>query len=132
MRTNSTRQYPGSKRLCVVVFFASLIVIPNILAETPAKPKPQAKPQAPAGGLAEFLKKYDLDKNKLINVTEAMAIQQAYKDNPQDPMLKKYDTDKNADLSDAEIMKISPPKPMPPKPKPAKPAPAKPKNGKKK
>jgi len=89
-----------------------LIFIASLLAKTPAKPKPQAKPQAQSAGLAESLGKYDLDQNKLINVTEAMAIQQAYKNNPQDPMLKKYDTDKNADLSDAEITKISPPKPM--------------------
>ena len=73
------------------------------------------------------MKKYDLDKNKLINVEEAMAIQSACKSNPQDPMLKKYDTDKNGELGDAELMKITPPKPTPPKPKAAKPAPAKPK-----
>ncbi len=144
MRTNPQTRFPGTILLCAVVLCTNLIVSPNLHGEAPgqpkppaqpkapAKPKPQAKPQAQPAGLAEFLGKYDLDKNKLINVDEAMAIQSAYKSNPQDPMLKKYDTDKNSELSDAEIMKISPPKPTPPKPKAAKPAPAKPKNPKKK
>lgn len=75
--------------------------------------------------------KYDLDKNKILNVDETIKIRDAYRDNPQDPMLKKYDTNKDSKLSDAEIMKISPPKAPPAKPKPAKPAPGK-KKGKKK
>ena len=65
------------------------------------------------------MKKYDLDQNKILNVTEARTIQEAYKNNPQDPLLKKYDANKDAQLSDAEIMKISPPPPAPPKPKAA-------------
>lgn len=63
------------------------------------------------------MKKYDLDHNKIINLSEAEAIQKAYKANPQDPLLKQYDIDKNGELSDAEIMKISPPKAPPAKPK---------------
>ena len=144
MSSNLHPRFSRTILLGAVVLCTSLVVSPNLHGEAagqpkppaqpkaPAKPKPQAKPPAPSGGLDEFLKKFDLDKNKIINVEEAMAIQSAYKSNPQDPMLKKYDTDKNAELSDAEIMKISPAKPTPPKPKAAKPAPAKPKNPKKK
>ena len=137
-----------SSILSAAFFCASLMVVPLSFAETPPAPKPPAKPaakpqpkpaakpqaKAPAtpAGQAEVLKKYDLDKNKIINLSESQAIQEAYEKNPQDPMLKKYDTDKNAKLSDGEIMKISPPPPAPPKPK-AKPKakPAPPKKGKK-
>jgi hypothetical protein len=41
-------------------------------------------------------------------------------------LLKKYDTDKNGKISDAEIMKITPPPPTPKKPKPAAKKPQKP------
>ena len=129
-----------SSILSAAFFCASLMVVPLSFAETPPAPKPPVKPaakpqaKAPAtpAGQAEVLKKYDLDKNKIINLSESQAIQEAYEKNPQDPMLKKYDTDKNAKLSDGEIMKISPPPPAPPKPK-AKPKakPAPPKKGKK-
>lgn len=129
--------------LCLVIFCVSLITAPNIFAADPGKPKPPAKPKAQAqpkppakpqpqaGGLDAVLKKYDLDKNKIINVEESAMIQEAYGNNPQDPTLKKYDTNKDSKLSDAEIMKISPIKAPPAKPKPAKPAPGK-KKGKKK
>jgi hypothetical protein len=86
---------------------------------------PPAKPAGPS----EAMKKYDLDRNKILNVTESRMIQDAYKANPQDPLLKKYDINKDAQLSDAEIMKISPPPPAPPKPK-AKPKKAPPKKKK--
>jgi hypothetical protein len=129
----------SSNIFSTVVFCLSFIVAPLTFAEAPpAKPqpkapaKPQAKPQAKAqgqpAGQAEVLKKYDLDKNRIINLSEAQAIQEAYEKNPQDPMLKKYDLDKNAKLSDGEVMKIVPPPPAPPKPKAkpkAKPAPPK-------
>lgn len=73
------------------------------------------------------MNKYDLDKNKIINVDESLAIQEAYRSNLDDPMLKKYDKNKDSQLSDEEIMQISHPKASP-----AKPAPPKPKNAKKK
>lgn len=131
MHTNPIKQIPGKYLLCLVVFGASLIGSPNIYAAPPAKPKPQAKPQPQSGDTAAFMAKYDLDKNKILNVDESRMIQEAYRDKPQDPMLKKYDTNNDGKLSDEEIMKISPPKTPPAKQKPAKPAPAKPKNGKK-
>ena len=123
----------------VIAFCVSAFLSPIALAEPPAPPKPPAKPQpkpqpkpkpaakpaAQPGGLSEAMKKYDTDHNKILNVTESRMIQDAYKANPQDPLLKKYDANKDAQLSDAEIMKIMPPPPAPPKPK-AKPK-AKPK-----
>lgn len=143
MDTIPKKRISGKYLLCLVAFCVSLISSPQVLAADPAKPKPpakpkapaqgkpQAKPPAPSGGASGFMAKYDLDKNKIINVDETIKIREAYRDNPQDPMLKQYDTNKDSTLSDAEIMKISPPKAPPAKPKPAKPAPGK-KKGKKK
>lgn len=130
--------------LATLLFCATAIVTPLVMAAPPAKPAPKApakpapkapakpapkpQPQAPAkpAGQAEILKKYDLDRSKTFNVTEGRTIQDAYIANPQDPLLKKYDTDKNGKISDAEIMKIIPPPPAPAKPKAAPKKPNKP------
>lgn len=119
----------------LVRLFLLVTIIPTSLAfaaapakpapKAPAKPatkpavKPQSKPMPNPTGQAEILKKYDLDRSKSLNVTEARTIQEAYAANPQDAVLKKYDTDKNGKISDAEVMKIIPPPPAPPKPKAA-------------
>lgn len=130
--------------ICVHTIIAPLAVAEEAVAEEPPQPKPEANPQpkpkpkpqpkpqpkpgakppAQPPGQAEMLKKYDLDQNRIINLSEAQTIQKAYQDNAEDPLLKKYDTNKDAKLSDAEIMKIVPPPPAPAK---RKPAPKKPK-----
>lgn len=160
MQTKLKKPFSGTNLLCFFVLCASLIIAPNIFAEelavpkapeipkapekpkVPEKPKAPEKPKVPAvpkaqpNELAAFLKRFDLDNNKIINVDESMAIQEAYRSNPEDPMLKKYDKNKDSQLSDVEIMQVNPPKVAPvkpkPKPKPAKPAPAKPKKAVKK